>query len=222
MGNGSVYGQILNQSREILPVERNFKEPLWFTQLLPHTLVCTHTLQKLQRCFRTAERHKRYALRPQQFTQKISKFRNTAKAIRCTPSKTRRGRLSPTNAVSNQRSNIRSFSAPSLPANAKTQPNHAVQKNKRPRNRDFLQAALAANTLLPTAKLALPLPKQMIGSSLIKWHHRWTTIACESNSEFGAPMFEPDVFRKQINCIEKSACDIVVTFRHPRSHSAPP
>jgi len=31
-----------------------------------------------------------------------------------------------------------------------------------------LQTALAANTLLPTAKPALPLPKQIIGSPLIK------------------------------------------------------
>jgi len=61
--------------------------------------------------------------------------------IRCTPSKARRGGLSPTNAVSNQRSNIRSFSGPSLPANATTQLNQAVQKKQCPRNRDFLQAA---------------------------------------------------------------------------------
>jgi len=32
LGNGSVYGQILNRSWKILPVERNLKEPLWFTQ----------------------------------------------------------------------------------------------------------------------------------------------------------------------------------------------
>jgi len=89
-------------------------------------------------------------------------------AIRCIPSKARRGGLSPTNAVSNRRSNIRSFSGPSLPANAKKQPNHAVQKTKGRHNRDFLPAALAANTLLPAANLALRLPKQMIGSPLIK------------------------------------------------------
>jgi len=35
-------------------------------------------------------------------------------------------------------------------------------------------------------------------------------------------MFEPEVFRKQICCIEESTCDIVGTFRRPRSHSAPP
>jgi len=32
---------------------------------------------------------------------------------------------------------------------------------------------------------------------------------------FGAPMFEPEVFRKQTHCIEASACDIVGTFRRP-------
>jgi len=35
--NGSIYGQILNRSWEILPVERKLKEPLWFTKLLPST-----------------------------------------------------------------------------------------------------------------------------------------------------------------------------------------
>ena len=113
-----------------------------------HTLVCTHTLQKLQWCFRTAERQKRYELRPQQFKLKISKFSKTAKAICCTPSKARRGGLSPTKAVSNQRSNIRSFSGPSLPVNAKTQPDHAVHKTKWPRNRDFLQTAAWLPTLI--------------------------------------------------------------------------
>ena len=34
-------------------------------------------------------------------------------------------------------------------------------------------------------------------------------------------MFEHEVFRKHIYCIEKSTCDIVGTFRHHRSDSAP-
>jgi len=59
---------------------------------------------------------KTQALRPQQFTREISKFRNTAMANRCKPSK---GGLNPTNAVSKQLSNIRRFSGPSLSANAK-------------------------------------------------------------------------------------------------------
>jgi len=36
-----------------------------------------------------------------------------------------------------------------------------------------------------------------------------------TGSKFGAPMFEPDVFRKQIFCIETSTGDIVGTFRRP-------
>ena len=36
------------------------------------------------------------------------------------------------------------------------------------------------------------------------------------------PMFESEVFRKQIYCIEESACDIVGTFRRPHNHSAHP
>jgi len=42
-----------------------------------------------------------------------------------------------------------------------------------------------------------------------------------ARSKFGAPMFEPEIFRKQIYCIEKSTCDIVGTFRrHPQSFGA--
>ena len=32
---------------------------------------------------------------------------------------------------------------------------------------------------------------------------------------FGDPMFEPDVFRKQMCCIEESTWDIVEIFRRP-------
>ena len=42
-----------------------------------------------------------------------------------------------------------------------------------------------------------------------------------ARSKFGVPMFEPGVFRKQMYCIEESACDIVETFRRPHSVSAP-
>jgi len=38
-------------------------------------------------------------------------------------------------------------------------------------------------------------------------------MALGARSRFGAPMFEPDVFRKQMYCIEESICDIVGTFR---------
>ena len=40
-------------------------------------------------------------------------------------------------------------------------------------------------------------------------------MAPGATSKFGAPMFEPDVFWKQMDCIEKSTCDIVGTFRRP-------
>jgi len=39
--------------------------------------------------------------------------------------------------------------------------------------------------------------------------------------KFGAPMFEPEFFRKQMCCIEESACDIVGIFRQPPKDSAP-
>jgi len=34
------------------------------------------------------------------------------------------------------------------------------------------------------------------------------------------PMFEPEIVPKQMCCIEESTCDIVGTFRSPRSDSA--
>jgi len=32
----------------------------------------------------------------------------------------------------------------------------------------------------------------------------------------GAPIFEPEVFRKEIHCVEESSCEIVKTFRCPQ------
>jgi len=32
--------------------------------------------------------------------------------------------------------------------------------------------------------------------------------------KFDAPVFEPEVFRKQMYCIEERNCDIVGTFQH--------
>ena len=46
-------------------------------------------------------------------------------------------------------------------------------------------------------------------------------MAPGTRSKFGAPMFGLEFFWKQIYCIEESTCDIVGTFRRPRSHSAP-
>jgi len=41
-------------------------------------------------------------------------------------------------------------------------------------------------------------------------------------SKFGAPVFEPEVFRKQMYCVEESTCDNVGTFRRsPQSFGAP-
>jgi len=47
-------------------------------------------------------------------------------------------------------------------------------------------------------------------------------MAPGTSSKFGAPVFEPEVFRKQIYCIEEGSCDIVGIFWRPRSISAPP
>ena len=40
-------------------------------------------------------------------------------------------------------------------------------------------------------------------------------MASRARSKFGACMFKPVVFRKQVCCIEESTCDIVGTFRRP-------
>jgi len=40
-------------------------------------------------------------------------------------------------------------------------------------------------------------------------------MAPGARNKFGAPMFELEVFRKQMYCFEKSAYDIVVTFWSP-------
>jgi len=42
-----------------------------------------------------------------------------------------------------------------------------------------------------------------------------------AKSKLGAPMFEPEVFQKQMCCIEKSTFGIVGTFRHPSVIDAP-
>jgi len=48
---------------------------------------------------------------------------------------------------------------------------------------------------------------------------RWRPGA---RSKFGASMLEPEVFPRQICCIEESTCNIVGTFRRPRSDLALP
>jgi len=51
-------------------------------------------------------------------------------------------------------------------------------------------------------------------------------MAPGARNKFGAPVFEPEVFRKQMYCFEKSAYDIVVTFWSPalipRPRNCPP
>jgi len=37
-------------------------------------------------------------------------------------------------------------------------------------------------------------------------------MAPGARNKFGVPVFEPEVFQKQMYCIEESAYDIVVTF----------
>jgi len=46
-------------------------------------------------------------------------------------------------------------------------------------------------------------------------------MAPRARSKFGAHMFEPEVFQKQMYCVEESTCDIVGTFRRPHSDSTP-
>jgi len=40
-------------------------------------------------------------------------------------------------------------------------------------------------------------------------------MAPGAGSKFGAPLLEPELFQKQMHCIEESTCDIVGTFRRP-------
>jgi len=48
-------------------------------------------------------------------------------------------------------------------------------------------------------------------------------MASGARSKFGAPMFETEVFRKQMYCIEESTYDNVGTFwRPPQPFGVPP
>jgi len=47
-------------------------------------------------------------------------------------------------------------------------------------------------------------------------------MAPGARRKFGVPMFEPEVFLKQMYGIEENTCDIVGTFGAPRSESVPP
>jgi len=47
-------------------------------------------------------------------------------------------------------------------------------------------------------------------------------MAPGARCKFDAPIFEPEVFRKQMYCVEECTCDIVGIFWRPSNHSAPP
>jgi len=44
-------------------------------------------------------------------------------------------------------------------------------------------------------------------------------MAQEQKSKYGTPMFEPEVFRKQMYCNEESTCNIAGTFWRPGNHA---
>jgi len=118
LGNRSVYGQTLNQSWEILPVQSNLRKPFGSHTAALRVLVCAHTLQQLKRCFRTEETLKRYDynsshVRSQGFAteQWQSAVNQVQKSQRWVEPNQR--------SVTNQCSNIRSFSGPSLSPHAK-------------------------------------------------------------------------------------------------------
>ena len=138
LGNGSVYCQILNQSWEILPVERNFKKPLWFTHccltrasLYPHI---TETKTRFSKGRNTQ------ALRLQQF---MSDVRSQCFATEQWQSAVNQVRSSQRwvepnqGSVPKQCSNIRTFSGPSLSAHARLDrprqdwTDHAIQTTPR-------------------------------------------------------------------------------------------
>jgi len=67
-------------------------------------------------------------------------------------------------------------------------------------------------------------------STHVNFRSKWTSWSTQGRNEVRwcpgqeaslAPMFEPEIFRKQMYCIDESTCDIVGTFRRPHSHSAP-
>jgi len=47
-------------------------------------------------------------------------------------------------------------------------------------------------------------------------------MAPGARSNLGAPMFEPEVFRKQMHCVKEKNCDNVGTFRRPPQSFGPP
>jgi len=118
LGNGSVYGQILNRSWETLPVQPNLRNPSGSHTAALHVLVCTRTLQQLKWCFRTAETHKRYDHNSSHVRSQSFATEQWQSAVNQAQSSQRWVELNQ-RSVPNQWSNIRSFSGPSLPPHAK-------------------------------------------------------------------------------------------------------
>ena len=54
---------------------------------------------------------------------------------------------------------------------------------------------------------------QYQGHNEVRWH--------QGKEKFGAPMFEPEIFRKHMYCIEESTCEWRL-FGAPCCQSAPP
>jgi len=118
LGNGSVHCQILNQSWEILPVESNAKESLWFTHCcLARTSLYPHITETKTK-FRTAETHQRYdydSCHVQSLSFATEHWPSAVNQVQ----RSQRGVETNQRSVPNQCSNIRSFSRPSLSAHAK-------------------------------------------------------------------------------------------------------
>ena len=87
-------------------------------------LVCTHTLQRLKRCFRTAETHKRYDYNSSHVLSQSFATEQWQSAVNQVQSSQRW--VEPNQrSIPNQCSNIRSFSGPSLSVHANfDQPRH--------------------------------------------------------------------------------------------------
>ena len=91
-------------------------------------LVCTHTLQKLKRCFLTAETHKRYDYNSSHFRSQSFARGQWQSAVNQVQS-SQRGVETNQRSVPNQCSNIKSFSGPSLSVHAKfDRPRHPKQR----------------------------------------------------------------------------------------------
>jgi len=124
LGDGSVYCQILNRSWETLTVQPNLRDPFGSHTAALHVLVCTHTLQQPNRCFRTAETHKRYDCNSSHVRSQSCPTEQWQPAVNQAQSSQRWAEPNQ-RSVPNQWTNITSFSGLSLPPHAKfNRPRH--------------------------------------------------------------------------------------------------